>query len=147
MGKNIWISIISIIAVIMIFVVVWTINSNNKDDELIDNESEQNSVEVSETKVTDDCLNEWNDYIESQINDDETTNANSSLNDENTRYLLKDIGGYIYVYYLDDNNEEYLYQETTIPTYYLSAEDIDDLEIGIEVKGVENLNKLLEDFE
>lgn len=143
--KNVWISIVSLIVVIALFVVIWfAVKNNNGENELVNNEVEENSVEVSETKVTDECINEWNDYNETIGS---AQNANSNLNDENTRYLVKDEQGLIYVYYLDDSNEEYLYRKTDISTEYLSAEDIDNLEIGIEVIGLENLNKLLEDFE
>jgi hypothetical protein len=61
--------------------------------------------------------------------------------------LLESVDGYIFVYYLNDENEKYLYKRTTISVDYLSQEDIDDLEVGIEVVGSEDLNKMLEDFE
>ena len=47
----------------------------------------------------------------------------------------------------DDNDDEYLYKKTDISTEYLSQEDLDDLSGGIEVVGLEELNKILEDFE
>ena len=69
------------------------------------------------------------------------------MGEETTHFLLKSENGYIYIYYLSENNEEILYKKTTISVDYLSPEDIDDLEAGIEVVGIETLNKMLEDFE
>ena len=48
---------------------------------------------------------------------------------------------------MDENNNEYLYKKTDISTDYLSEEDINDLKVGIEVVGLEELNKMLEDFD
>ena len=73
--------------------------------------------------------------------------ASNNLSEDDTNYLVKDVNGYIFVYYLDGDKNEFLYKRTTISTDYLSQEDKDDLEVGIEVIGIENLNKLLEDFE
>ena len=43
---------------------------------------------------------------------------------------------------------EYIFKGLTdISTQYLSAEDLEKLQKGIEVIGKENLNKCLEDFE
>lgn len=146
MNKKILISIISFIIIICLFFLIWKIvpKDQEKSENLVDNIVEENQINISET-VTDECIDEWEDYnsyIEQEI--EETSNE---IAEENTHYLIKDVEGYIYVYYLDDNNEEILYKETEIATDYLSPEDIDDLEIGIEVVGIEALNKMLEDFE
>ncbi len=143
MDKKIIISIISLVIVIVLFAVIWNLaiaknesDLNSKDD-LNVNESE-NILNISAFEaVTDECV----------IEEESVEDVNNSLSDDSTRYLLKSVNGYIYVYYLTDDNEEYLYKRTTITVDYLSQEDIDDLEIGIEVVGTEGLNKLLEDFE
>ena len=115
------------------------------------NETTKNIVQISELEepaenaVTDECLNEWNDYgeyISARVEE-----ANNNLSEQDTHYLLKDVYGYIEVYYLDEDKNEYLYEKTDISTEYLSEEDIDDLKVGIEVVGIEALNKMLEDFE
>ena len=115
------------------------------------NETTKNEVLISEIEeskedeVTDECINEWNDYGE--YIRERVEEANNNLSEQDTHYLLKDVYGYIEIYYLDENNNEYLYKKTDISTEYLSEEDLDDLQIGIEVVGTEALNKMLEDFE
>ena len=46
-----------------------------------------------------------------------------------------------------NKNEEILYKVTEISTQYLEKEDVEKLIIGVEVKGLQELNQLLEDFE
>ena len=124
---------------------------NRQDRDIALNETTYNLVEISEIseqdkeEVTDECLDEWDDYNEYMS--ERIEQASSNISEQDTRYLLKDVYGYIEIYYLDENNNEYLYKKTDISTEYLSQEDIDDLEIGIEVAGIEALNKMLEDFE
>lgn len=145
----IW-SMIVVFAVIAGFITYKIVSKNTGKQEL--NENTKNMVEISlnysnssEDAVTDECLDEWDDYNEymSQRVEDASTN----ILEQDTHYLLKDVYGYIEVYYLDENNDEYLYKKTDISTEYLSSEDIDDLQVGIEVVGTEALNKMLEDFE
>ena len=145
----IW-GIVFIVAVISVFIFYRIVN--RKAEEIISlNETTQNLVEISEKSeqnedaVTDECLDEWDDYNEYMS--ERIEQASSNISEQDTRYLLKDVYGYIEIYYLDENNNEYLYKKTDISTEYLSQEDIDDLEIGIEVAGIEALNKMLEDFE
>ena len=113
-------------------------NFSNSENNII------NNIDVSQT-ITDGCIDEWKDYALSLQEDIESTS--NDISNQNTRYLVKDVNGYIYIYYLDDENNETLYKKTEISTEYLSVPDLDDLEIGIEVIGSEELNKLLEDFE
>lgn len=146
MNKKIWISIISFIIIICLFILIWNLvyNKEEKSEDLVNNILEENEIEISE-KVTDECIDEWKDY--NMALTQEIEEASNNVVEENRHYLIKDVQGYIYVYYLDENNDEILYKKTTIATDYLSPEDIDDLEIGIEVVGIEELNKILEDFE
>ena len=125
MDKKMCISIISLIIAIALFLIVWIMleNKDNKNEELsnnLKNEQVQNIVNISGSK---------------------------KIEDNNTHYLIKNENGYIYVYYLDKDNNEYLYKKTTISVNYLSDQDVEDLEIGIEVIGIENLNETLENFE
>lgn len=118
-----------------------------KEDTVGLNETTQNVLEISsqEEAVTDECLDEWDDYNEYMSQRIEE--ASNNITEQDTHYLLKDVYGYIEVYYLDENNKEYLYKKTDISTDYLTEEDKDDLQVGIEVVGMEELNKMLEDFE
>lgn len=147
MNRNIiiTISIIIILIIAIIGFAIWKINSNNNSTTGYNENEITNSVNLSAELVTDDCINEWADYA--SVVENEIKDANANLEDEHTRYLIKNVDGYIYVYYLDDENNETLYKTTEISTEYLSVEDLDDLEIGIEVQGSKSLNELLENFE
>lgn len=146
----IWISII-ILSIIGIFIIIRINDKRNNKENLIINQERENFIELSNTneiidgEVTDECLNEWQDY--NQFMSKRIEEASNNLSENDTHYLLKDVLGYIEVYYLDADNKEFLYKKTNIPTVYLSQEDIEDLKIGIEVVGIEALNKMLEDFE
>ena len=124
---------------------------NRPNEELALNETTKNLVEISELAgknedaVTDECLDEWDDYNEYMSH--RVEEASNNVTEQDTHYLLKDVYGYIEIYYLDENNKEYLYKKTDISTDYLTEEDKDDLQVGIEVVGIQELNKMLEDFE
>lgn len=53
----------------------------------------------------------------------------------------------IAVYHLTETGEEELYKNTNISKEYLTSADIENLEAGIYVYGIENLNSAIEDFE
>ena len=156
----IWSMIIAVFAIIAGFITYKIVSKNEEKAEL--NENTKKMVEISEESanvssntisnsntsedaVTDECLDEWDDYNEYMS--ERVEEASNNLSEKDTHYLLKDVYGHIEVYYLDENNDEFLYKKTDISTEYLSAEDIDDLQVGIEVVGIEALNKMLEDFE
>lgn len=65
----------------------------------------------------------------------------------NEHFLLKEEGGYISIYKLDENENEILFQTTEIPTEYLAEEDLSQIRSGIKVYTQKELNKTLEDFE
>ena len=150
MNRKMIVWIITILFSIAIGVITYRIVRKPRDNISL-NETTKNVVQISEIdeskedEVTDECLNEWNDYGE--YISERVEEANNNLSEQDTHYLLKDVYGYIEIYYLDENNNEYLYKKTDISTEYLSEEDINDLKIGIEVVGIEALNKMLEDFE
>ena len=147
MSKNYLIFTISIVLSIIVGIIIY--NIVNKEDKNIGlNETSQNLVKISEVNedaVTDECIDEWDDYNEYMSH--RVEEASNNITEQDTHYLLKDIYGYIEIYYLDENNDEYLYKKTDISTDYLSQEDKEDLKVGIEVVGIEALNKMLEDFE
>ena len=150
MNRKMIVWIIVIIFSIAIGVITYKIVRKPKDNISL-NEMAKNVVLISEIEeskedeVTDECINEWNDYGE--YISERVEEANNNLSEQDTHYLLKDVYGYIEVYYLGENNNEYLYRKTDISTDYLSQEDKEDLKVGIEVVGIEALNKMLEDFE
>ena len=146
----IWSVIIAVFAIIAGFITYKIVSKNEEKAELKENtqkivEISAENSNVSEDAVTDECLDEWDDYNEYMSQ--RVEEASNNFSEKDTHYLLKDVYGYIEVYYLDENNDEFLYKKTDISTEYLSAEDIDDLQVGIEVVGIEALNKMLEDFE
>ena len=147
--KNFILGIIIVLAIIIGFITYKIVSKQQKEIGL--NEITQNIVEISELAeqnedaVTDECLNEWDDYNE--YIGKKVEEASNNLTEQDTHYLLKDVYGYIEVYYLDENNKEYLYKKTDISTDYLTEEDRDNLQVGIEVVEIEELNKMLEDFE
>ena len=153
MDKKIAISIIITFIVVVIGFELWnfalrnnSVTENNNNSYNIENDA-NNVVNISSKYITDDCLNEWIDYSKTISENQDIESASNDMINETTRYLVKDIDGYISIYYLDDFNEEVLYKKTDISTEYLSAEDLDKLEIGMEVTGGKELNQLLEDFE
>lgn len=147
MSKNYLIFTISIVLSIIVGIIVYNI-VNEEDKNIGLNETSQNLVKISEVNedaITDECIDEWDDYNEYMSH--RVEEASNNITEQDTHYLLKDIYGYIEIYYLDENNDEYLYKKTDISTDYLSQEDKEDLKVGIEVVGIEALNKMLEDFE
>lgn len=62
-------------------------------------------------------------------------------------YVLRNKDGYIYVYTIDKDEKESLYEKTTITTSYLPTEDVKKLNDGIKAIGKEELNSILEDYE
>ena len=62
-------------------------------------------------------------------------------------YILRESNGYISISCKNDIGEYIFKGLTDISTQYLSTEDLEKLQKGIEVIGKENLNKCLEDFE
>ena len=149
MNKKYLMWIISILVISFTLFIVYRIVNSREETNI--SELKENSVNISEIsneqegEVTDECVNEWADY--EQYLGEKIEEASSNLSSNDTHYILKDVDGYIQVFYLDQDGQEVLYKKTSIATDYLSQEDIDDLEIGIEVVGSEALNKMLEDFE
>ena len=114
--------------------------SNKKENDKI-----ENKIEVSKDYVIDECLDEWSDYVQSKENELKEVGAN--LNEEDKTYILRDEENVINVYVIDENEKEVLYKVTDISSEYLAKEDIEKLKNGIKVNGIDELNKILEDFE
>jgi len=62
-------------------------------------------------------------------------------------FILKNDNGKITVYRINENNEEIEYQKTEISIDYLTETDKVQIQNGIRVNGIEELNQLIEDFE
>ena len=139
--KIIWITIIVIIVVISINYFKNVNKQRTKDEGQII----ESRIEVSKDYVMDECLDEWSDYALSK--EKEIKEVVTNLNEEDKTYILKDEENYINVYLIDENEKEVLYKVTDISSEYLPKEDIEKLKNGIKVKGIEELNKMLEDFE
>lgn len=140
-----WRKFLLSIGLIMLFVAgieIFYISKNNKEE---DNNIVKNETEISSGYVTDDCIDEWEDYSLTVQNEIEETSV--SLNDENRHYILREKDNIINVYYINEKGEEILYKVTEISTKYLGEDDIKELKEGIEVVGIQKLNQLLEDFE
>ena len=138
-------SILFLSFAIMIYQAVSSNKNKSKNLDEAKSKIYENVQNREEETVSDECINEWEDYAQ-YLNED-VKETGSDIGEDDTRYVLKNEDNYIDVYYLDKNNDEYLYKKTDISTEYLSQEDLDDLSGGIEVVGLEELNKILEDFE
>jgi len=138
-------SILFLSFAIMIYQAVSSNKNKSKNLDEAKSKIYENVQNREEETVSDECINEWEDYAQ-YLNED-VKETGSDIGEDDTRYVLKNEDNYIDVYYLDKNNDEYLYKKTDISTEYLSQEDLDDLNSGIEVVGSEELNKILEDFE
>ena len=143
MWKKILISI-GLIIILIAGIEIFNISKRNTNEEK--NNIVENETEVSASKyVKDNCLNEWEDY--SKTVQEEIKETGQNLNDENKQYILRENDGFINVYYINEKGEEILYRVTDISTKYLGEEDVKELQEGINVVGIQELNQLLEDFE
>lgn len=128
-----------IIGIIVFFLVAWSVirvsDSKKEENQNLLIEDNLNVTNISETEVTDDCINEWSDYNEIT---EET---------KNTRYIIKNENDYVTIYVVQENGKEVLYKKTSIYSKFLCEEDLELLDKGIEIIGKEELNKIIEDFE
>ena len=144
MWKKVFLSV-GIIIVLVIGIEMFNNYKNKTKENQYAENLIQNETEISSKYVTDDCINEWEDYAE--IREEEIQETTEMLNDENKHYILKVKDDFVSVYYINEEDEEILYKVTDIGIEYLPEEDIKSLEQGIDVYGIQNLNLLLEDFE
>lgn len=136
--------LISLILIIIAVIGIKLIYEDDQKKEIRENII-TNEVDLSSQYVTDECINEWKDYsltVQEQVKE-----ASQNINDENKTYIIKAEDNYIKVYYLNNKKEKILYKVTDISIQYLEKEDIEKLKQGIEVKGMQDLNQVLEDFE
>lgn len=62
-------------------------------------------------------------------------------------FILRNDNGKITIYRINENNEEEIYEKTEIAIDYLTETDKIQIQNGIRVNGIEELNQLIEDFE
>lgn len=62
-------------------------------------------------------------------------------------FILKNDNGKITIYKINENNEEEIYEKTEISVEYLTETDKVEIQNGIRVNGIEELNQLIENFE
>ncbi len=136
---------ICIVIILIIGIIIFNLYYKNVDNKKENENIVQNEIELSSQYVTDECINEWKDY--SLTVQEEIIEASQNLSDENKIYIAKAQDDYIKIYYINNKNEEILYKVTDIAVQYLGKDDIEKLNQGIKVKGLQELNQLLEDFE
>lgn len=62
-------------------------------------------------------------------------------------FILRNDNGKITIYKINENNEEEIYEKTEISVEYLTESDKVEIQNGLRVNGIEELNQLIEDFE
>lgn len=62
-------------------------------------------------------------------------------------FILRNDDGKITIYKINENNEEEVYEKTEISVDYLTETDKVEIQNGVRVNGLEELNQLIEDFE
>lgn len=134
--KNLVIVISIIISILLIFAISVYIGTNIKIPETEQIPQEQ---DIISTKQEENLENEV------QVNEIEQAISEEQVNNEH--YVLKEIGKYIKVYSVDNNEKEELYMSTEITTEYLPETDKESLKEGIHVYSKGELNEILQDFE
>lgn len=136
---------ICIVIILIIGIIIFNLYYKNSDNKTENENIIQNQIELSSQYVTDECTNEWKDY--SLTVQEEIREASQNLSDKDKTYIAKAEDDYIKIYYINNKNEEILYKVTDIAVQYLGKDDVEKLKQGIQVKGMQELNQLLEDFE
>lgn len=127
--KKIIIYIISIILIFLLSVYIGSkLNSSGKKEPV------EEVIEISKEQEKDNKVNQ----IEQAISEEKTNKEH---------YVLKEVGKYVKVYSIDDNEKEELYLSTEISTEYLPETDKINLRKGIHVYSKKELNEILQDFE
>lgn len=62
-------------------------------------------------------------------------------------FILRNDNGKVTIYKINENNDEEVYEKTEISVDYLTEADKVEIQNGIRVNGIEELNQLVEDFE
>ena len=110
--------------------------------------SEQIELPEELVNMTKDQLaNEYSDWNIDGFSENEIVLSKKFEGQCGEHYLLRDNDGIIAIYKINENNEEELLDETEISTEYLTETDLIEIQKGLRVNGLEELNKILEDYE
>lgn len=130
----IMIGIITVLIAILSAFILFTPNSNNKVGEKVE-------TDISEV-ILDECTDEYENMEE------EIIKTNAGLERKNKEeFVLKNYGGKIAIYKMNEQGKEELYEETEISTEYLPEADKKLINDGLKVEGREKLNEIIESFE
>ncbi len=98
-------------------------------------------------KTKEDLLEEYSSWEIHKYSSTEIILYREFESDCGQHFVLRNDNGKITIYKFNENNEEVVYQKTEISVDYLTETDKIEIENGIRVNGMEELNQLIEDFE
>ena len=98
-------------------------------------------------KTEDDLRNEYLTWKIEKFSNSQIILSKEFDNNCGQHFILRTNDDKIVVYLLDENNQETLFENTNISTQYLPEEDKVQLQNGVKVNGLENLNEMLENYE
>lgn len=126
--KKILVAIIIIFLIFLALICFKIFQNNNSKNETEDAVKKSDVIEVNQKEI----------YKKEENN---TQNV-----EETTKYIIKSGENFIEVYE-NKNNTNTLIEITEIPLDYLTEEDKETLNAGIEVNSKEDIKKVLEDYE
>lgn len=98
-------------------------------------------------KTEDDLRNEYLTWKIEKFSNSQIILSKEFDNNCGQHFILRTNDDKIVVNLLDENNQETLFENTNISTQYLPEEDKVQLQNGVKVNGLENLNEMLENYE
>jgi hypothetical protein len=117
----------------------------NKCDHTIVEEKSINSNLVNKTKL--ELQEEYEGWKIEKFSTGEIILVREFEGKCNEEFILRDVNGKIVIYKLNENNQEIEYEKTDISTDYLTQTDKNNINNGLKVIGIWELNKVIEDFE
>lgn len=126
--KKILVAIIIVFLIFLALICFKIFQNNNLKNETEDTVKKSDVIEVNQKEI----------YRKEENN---TQNV-----EETTKYIIKSGENFIEVYE-NKNNTNTLIEVTEIPLDYLTEEDKETLNTGIEVNSKEDIKKVLEDYE
>ncbi len=100
---------------------------------------------VNKTKT--ELQEKYSDWKIEKFSDTEIILSKEESGNCGEHYIVRESEGLVTVYQVLDDGTEREYEKTDISTEYLTETDKINMEKGIEVNGIQNLNQLIEDFE
>ena len=105
-----------------------------------------NYVNLTKEEFESEFLKDNENFIIESFSAKEIVVLNEIEADCNQHYLLRENNGVVVVYKYDSNGVLTVYQKTNIGVEYLTSDDRQELEYGIEVVGNGELSSRLEDY-